>query len=166
MKIPKPEPVVLVDTREQAPLRITAFPVEVATLPVGDYGIKGFSDWARPEFIIERKSLDDLVGSLTAGRERFWKECEKLRQFRFRALVIEALPGEVEFHQYRSTVSPASIFGSLRALEVRHGIHVLWCKDADGAAHEVEGLVRVFIRGIEKDFRSLLATPEPEEVLV
>jgi len=146
---------VLIDTREQTPLPITAYPVERATLPVGDYGIAGFSDWSNPQFVIERKSLDDLVGSLTTGRDRFMRECEKLRQFRFRALVIEALEGEVQFHHYRSAVLPQAILQSLAALQVRAGLHVIWAGTPEGAARAVERLVRQFIRGVEKDYRRL-----------
>jgi len=144
---------ILVDTREQAPLDITAFPTERATLPVGDYGIAGFSDWTNPAFIIERKSLDDLVGSLTTGRERFMREVERLRQFRFHALVVEALEAEVSFHHYRSDATPQSILQSLAALQVRCDLHVLWCADAERTARCVERLVRQFVRGIEKDYR-------------
>lgn len=88
----KATPVVLIDTREQCPLPITAYPVERTGLPVGDYGIKGFSDWENPRFIVERKSLADLCGSLSNDRERFMREIEKLRQFAFRAIVIEDSP--------------------------------------------------------------------------
>ena len=43
---------IIIDTREQQPLKIEAYPVEVESLPVGDYGIKGLSDWGNPAFII------------------------------------------------------------------------------------------------------------------
>ncbi len=150
------EPTVLQDSREQLPLDLT-YPVEIVGLPCGDYGVRGFSDWGNPAFIVERKSLDDLIGSLTSGRERFWKECLKLRQFAFRAILIEAYPGEVEMHQYRSRCLPQSVFGSLAALQVRMGLHVIWAGDRDRAARELERLVRVFCSGISKDWKRLQA---------
>ncbi len=146
---------VVVDTREQAPLDITDYPTERATLPVGDYGIAGFSDWDNPAFIVERKSLDDLVGSLTTGRDRFIRECEKMRAFRFHALVIEAREEDVTCHRYQSAATPQSVLQTLCALQVRAGLHILWCADPDGAARAVERLVRQFVRGIEKDYRRL-----------
>jgi len=89
-------PTILIDTREQTPLAFDRrFPTERATLPVGDYGVRGFSDWSNPAFVIERKTLDDLCGSLGTGRERFLREVERMRQFRFRALVIEAHKDQV-----------------------------------------------------------------------
>ena len=92
-----PQPTILIDTREQRPLPVTAYPVETVGLPCGDYGLRGFSDWTCPQFIVERKTLDDLVQSLTHDRDRFDREVMKMRQFGFRALLIEGLQREVEF---------------------------------------------------------------------
>jgi ERCC4-type nuclease len=149
---------ILIDTREQLPLEITAYPVEAATLPVGDYGVKGFSDWTNPKFIVERKSVADLVGSLTQGRERFMKEVELLRRFQFAAIVVEGAEGDVERGDYQSKATPQSILASLDAIIVRTNIHVFWCGTPAGAARKVEGLVRQFVRGIEKDYRKLAVT--------
>lgn len=148
--------IIQIDTREQAPLSIQRFPIERIGLPCGDYGIKGFSDWTRPAWICERKSLNDLAGSLGKDRERFMREIEKLRQFAFRALVIEATQADVEAHAYRSDISPASILGTLDALAVRAGLHVFWCGDAQGAARKVESLAEKFVRGLIKDYQSLV----------
>ena len=126
-------PTILIDTREQNPLRFGNLPSERATLPVGGYGVRGFSDWENPAFIIERKNLEDLCHRLGKDRERFLRECEKMRAFRFKALVIEAVQDQVELAQYRS-------------LPV-------------GAARKVESLAAMFARGIEKDFRRLAFVP-------
>ena len=58
---------------------------------------------------------------------------------------------------YRSRATPKSLLASLAAIEVRMGIHILWCGDSDGAARRVEGLVRQFARGILKDAKRLEA---------
>lgn len=156
--MPEPMPTILVDTREQAPLPIEAHPVERVTLPVGDYGIAGFSDWDNPAFVVERKSLDDLVQSLTHGRARFEREVLKLRQFRFRALLIEAEQVQIEIGLYRSAVTPKALLQSLAAFQVRHNLHVLWAGSADGAARTLERLVRQFVRRIVKDAKRLEKT--------
>ena len=51
-------PVLLVDTREQRPLRFSHLPAESATLYTGDYSVKGLEEY----FAVERKSLADLAG--------------------------------------------------------------------------------------------------------
>ncbi|GMV90530.1 MAG: hypothetical protein AMXMBFR82_03080 [Candidatus Hydrogenedentota bacterium] len=150
-----PSPIVQVDTREQSILPIEAYRLETVTLPVGDYGIRGFSDWNNPRFIVERKSLDDLVSSLTGERDRFMREIEKLRQFGFRAILVEGLEAEIHFRQYRSLARPQSILASLAAIQTRANVHVIWCGDPTGAARSLERLVRQFVRGIEKDAKRL-----------
>jgi DNA excision repair protein ERCC-4 len=156
-------PVIQIDTREQQPLRISAYATETVALPAGDYGIKGFSDWTNPAFIVERKSLPDLIGSLTTGRERFMKVIERMRAYRFAALVIEAEQVEVEIHQYQSATKPQSVLQSLAAIQTRANVHVIWCGNPDGAARCVERLVRQFVRGVEKDYKRL-ARAEREAV--
>ena len=151
----KLEPTIVIDTREQTPLEISAYPTERDGLPVGDYGIRGFSDWGNPAFIIERKSLPDLCGTLGKGRERFMREVEKLRQFGFRALLIEGTPFEAEANLAGSGLHPNALFATLDALAVRAGLHIIWAGDPAGAARQVEGLVRQFVRGIEKQLKAL-----------
>ena len=118
------QPTILVDTREQTPLDIRS-PFEVTGLPIGDYGVKGFSDWNNPAFIVERKTLDDLVASLTSGRERFMREIEKMRQFKFAVIIVEAYESEILRWDYQSKATPQSILQSLAAIQVRAGVHVI-----------------------------------------
>jgi DNA excision repair protein ERCC-4 len=153
----KTTPTILIDSREQLPLDIQGFPTEVIGLPVGDYGIKGFSDWNNSRFIVERKSLDDLVGSLTQGRERFFKECEKMRQFQTAILLIEGMPNDIELETYRSRAKGSSIQGSIAALQVRANLQVVWGGGHTGAARALERLVRVFVSGVERDYRRLVS---------
>lgn len=80
---------VLVDTREQQPWTfhgLTAggknpsrliVPRKVATLETGDYSIEGRH---HNRFAIERKSADDLVGSVCGGHARFEREHERMAE--------------------------------------------------------------------------------------
>lgn len=60
--------VVIIDTREQLPYNFT-FESTRATLKTGDYSLAGLESVVS----IERKSLDDFVGCITTGRDRFEK---------------------------------------------------------------------------------------------
>lgn len=132
-------PVIYQDTREQRPLNCAEFlPVVVKTLVSGDYSI-GSPD--QPEglgleldFAIERKSLPDLIGSLTRDRERFERELHRLRGFAFARLLITACPAQVKAHQYRSEAKPAAILASLSAMECRYNVPVIWIADEREAA--------------------------------
>ncbi|MBB1482888.1 ERCC4 domain-containing protein [Tessaracoccus sp. MC1865] len=59
-----------VDTRERYAWKFTQQQVTTVkeALPVGDYGVKVDGTWAA---VVERKSLEDLAGSLTSGKLRF-----------------------------------------------------------------------------------------------
>jgi len=61
--------IIKTDSREQLPYEFKS-PSEVGTVLVGDYSISGLED----HISIERKSIDDLIGCLTTGRERFKRE--------------------------------------------------------------------------------------------
>jgi ERCC4-type nuclease len=150
-----PDLTILVDTREQNPLDIRAYPTRRETLETGDYGLAGFSSLENPAFILERKSIPDLCASLGRERERFLREVERMRAFRFRGLVIEGEEEAIRADAYRSAIAPASVLSTLDALSVRAGLHVFWCGDAAGAARRVERLARLFARGIQKDFERL-----------
>jgi len=126
---------VLVDTREQTPWKFSeACTVERVTLGEGDYSIAGYTDRVR----VERKSLGDLVGSITVGRERFTAECQRLTAFRFRALIIEATFEDVEAHAYRSETTPKSVLGSVFSLFVDYGLPAFWCRNSKGAVQWAE----------------------------
>ncbi len=121
--IPRPcnGPVIVIDTREQLPWAFT-LPTVVRGLPVGDYSIEGHET----EVAIERKSLSDLVGSVTFGRARFWRELEKLAAYRLRAVVVEASVGDVLAGAYRSKAVPWAILTSALAITVDLDIPVIW----------------------------------------
>jgi DNA excision repair protein ERCC-4 len=129
------ELVIICDTREQRPWKFSEFTrVERATLPNGDYSLRGFTD----RVACERKSISDLIGSITVGRERFLAECQRLTAYQFRALVIEASIEDVEAHAYRSETLPKSVLGSVFSLFVDYGLPAFWCRNSKGAAQWCE----------------------------
>lgn len=138
---PKPRPYVLIDTREQRPLRFVpelGVDCGAATLPTGDYSVRGFTHL----IALERKSIGDLVNTLSHGRERFEAELDRLAEYRFKAILIEADQCDVEGHAYRSNMLPKSVLGSLRAFAWRWGVPHFWCTDPRGAAEHVAWCAR------------------------
>ena len=57
-------PLIIIDNREQTPLTFQHFSSRRGTLQSGDYSLAGHEG----RFTVERKSVADLIGSLTAGR--------------------------------------------------------------------------------------------------
>jgi DNA excision repair protein ERCC-4 len=147
---PKPRPYVLIDTREQRPLRFApdlGVDCGVASLPAGDYSVRGFTHL----IALERKSISDLVQTLSQGRERFENELDLLAQYRWKAIIIEADQADVEGHAYRSNMLPKSVLGSLRAFYMRWGVPHFWCTDPRGVAE----LVAWFARRLEEKHADL-----------
>lgn len=134
-----PMPVVLVDTREQMPFSFSRFPnwisgEERCTLPVADYSVKGMEDL----LALERKSLSDLIGTLMHQRERFFTMCEKLANYRWRALIVEASYEDVKSPYSSEFIEahPNGVSGSLDALEAKFGIPVIYTSQNRSLAEE------------------------------
>ena len=126
-KIPKPT--ILVDTREQLPFEFLNVPnwiekTKKKKLDVGDYSIEGMED----QIALERKTLTDLITTLMQHRKRFFKLCEKLTKYRWRALLIEATYEDVKspYDDLNTIAHPNAVSGSLDALEARFGIPVIY----------------------------------------
>jgi len=135
---------IVIDTREQAPLDFAAWPEvspERGTLRVGDYSLAGLED----RFAIERKSLPDLVASVTTHRERLERELQTLRGYDLAAIVVEADMGQVLRHGYRSHATPDSVLQSLAAFLVRYRTPTLWAGSPQGSAYMVRALARHYL---------------------
>ncbi len=122
---------IIIDRREQVMLPFAEnVRTERGTLYSGDFSVKGLEHLIS----IERKSLNDAIGSLTSGRERFERELHRLRGFRFRRLLVVGARADIERGNYRSKASPKSILASLNAFEVRYDIPVVFASERDAAA--------------------------------
>ena len=136
-KIPKS--IVLVDTREQLPLSFTRFPNWIAEtkkqkLYVGDYSVQGMEHL----LMLERKSLTDLITTLMQQRKRFFKSCERLAQYRWRALLVEASYEDIKspYDEECTKAHPNAVSGSLDALEAKFGIPVIYTSQYRPLAEE------------------------------
>ena len=135
-----PKPVVLVDTREQMPFDFSRFPNWIAgekrkALRVGDYSVEGMEEL----LILERKSLSDLISTLMQNRVRFFAGCQKMAQYRWRALLVEASYEDIKtvHHDELCTQAhPNAVSGTLDALEVKFGIPVIYTSQFRPLAEE------------------------------
>ncbi len=127
-------PVLLVDTREQKPLRFSHLPAEPATLYTGDYSVRGLEE----VFAVERKSLADLAGSLTRERDRFMREMHRLRGYRFPYLLAIGDDMELSRLQAQGRLKLQQVEHSLRAIQSRYGVHVERAYTEEQAARMVE----------------------------
>lgn len=126
LKVTRP---IIVDTREQTP-----WPFHLLTpdkgyhlsggtvrrkLDTGDYSLEGLESFVG----IERKSLSDLVGSLSHGRERFEREMERARDdIEHFFLVVEGSFKDIARWEYPSRMAPSSVVGSMLSLHFDYGV--------------------------------------------
>lgn len=156
-----PEPLtIVVDSREQRPWTFGGYPVAVvrAGLRSGDYSLAGHEG----EIALERKSLDDLVQSLSHGRDRFEREVERLSAMSFAAVLVEASAQDVVERKYKSEMLPQSVLQSAFAWMVRYKVPVLWCGSRPHAEYTAFGLLAKFKRHAESRRAEVLAVAELE----
>ena len=124
----------IVDSREQAPYDFTPPKRRefddggtlVLGLKEGDYSVS--LDGAPPLSVrLERKSVGDLFGVVGFGRERFEKELQRLRQYQFRALIIESSASEILRGYDRSQIPGHVVLASLLGWAIQFDVHVLFC---------------------------------------
>lgn len=128
---------IIVDTREQYPwtfhnLTTMTYRFHVSssrgTLKQGDYAIEGMESM----LAIERKSMEDLFGTLSTGRDRFARELERIQQdHRMGAVVVEASWEMISSPQryrsnWRSKLLPQSVVGTVQSWMIRYP-RVHWC---------------------------------------
>ena len=151
---------IIVDTREQSPYPFTRWPdVEVVrnALQTGDYSLPGLEHHAA----VERKSLSDLVGSLSQGRDRFERELARGAALRRFWLVIEATAEDVARHRYKSKMNPVAVLQSLAAFEVRYGVRVVWAGGRDAGEYLTYSLLSKYRKELELDLAACIETAPP-----
>jgi DNA excision repair protein ERCC-4 len=130
-------PVIAVDSREQDRLKFTHLESKVVGLFTGDYSL--YKNELRA--CIERKSIADLIGSISVGRERFERELIRMRGYPFRRLVIIGDRSDIEEHRYRSRMLPKAILHTLAAYEIRFEVPVSWFPTPEAAGRQVESWI-------------------------
>lgn len=99
----------IVDSREKTPLDLSPIQSKVGTLTTGDYSVFGLE----MHISVERKSLPDIVSCCGSERDRFSKEIKRLLAYSVRAVVIEASWDDIKAGDWRSSLTPNHVIGSI-----------------------------------------------------
>ncbi len=130
---------IIVDTREQQPW---VFPDELAvvqrgTLNAGDYALNG-----DPLFAIERKSMDDFLGTVSSGWDRFGRELERMAGHVARVVVVEGCIMQIVDGQHNHPcLSGKFIFKRIAQLTL-HRVSVLFADNPVSAAGIAYSILR------------------------
>jgi ERCC4-type nuclease len=116
--------IIVIDTRESDPLfhyggRLKkGIPVIRKKLEYGDYALQGFTDG----FVVERKKHGDLYGSLGKGRERFYRELDRMSTAERPYIMVEGTESDILQSFKYSRMHPNVIRQSIASIEMTRGI--------------------------------------------
>lgn len=132
--------IVLVDTSEQVPWTFDEQGITTTrtSLETGDYSLPGYET----RVAIERKSLDDWVGTVMRERGRFYRELERLRTFEFSCVIIEGSLRQIMSQNYKSRAEPKSVLGFIAEISVAQRVPVY----LGGSRAEAQLLAGAFLR--------------------
>lgn len=124
---------IIIDTRES---QAWAFPdylvtAKRGTLPTADYALAGDS-----QFAIERKSVNDFVGTVSTGWARFCNELDRmiLAHFPARIVIVEGTLSEILEGKYdHPRIPPQFVFSRIATLALQ-GVTVLFADNPISAA--------------------------------
>jgi DNA excision repair protein ERCC-4 len=138
--------VCVIDSREQTPLDLSPLVVVTKKLDAGDYSIVGLES----RVAIERKTMSDLIGTLTFGRERFERELDRLASYERALILVEGDLSDVIEGRYRSTVRPQCIVGSFASFFARWGVTTVFV----GNRRNAQIMARAFLQKCAKHLGS------------
>jgi len=149
--VQKNDYVIVADTREQLPLFTINTKCIVKKLDFGDYSLVGHEK----DFAIERKSLPDLLQTLTSGHKRFKEELKRASEAKYFAIVVDGSYTAMETKAYpnawRSKVKGHQVTAIAHMIHMKYRIPIHWCKDRNDSKRLIRGLMRTYLRLIEKE---------------
>ena len=188
MKPKETEFVIVVDSREQKPLKFKRDTITKG-LPTADYSIEGYED----TICIELKRVTDLIGTCDGAKRKgspdsrrvvFRRELERMQSFQFYAIVIAGTESDVMYEceklyktQYkgymakkrrgikcrpplRPEVRHLSVMGSLRSFRCDFNAHWYFLKSEAKVAEWIEEQFEYFMRHKPKAGGDLLTKGE------
>lgn len=121
---------IIVDTREQLPLWEPGLKVIRRKLLVGDYTTEALES----SFCIERKSGQDLYGSILQGHVRFRKELVRAKVNSIKLVIfVECCRQDFIDKKFpggnRRLCSGETLGKIIDTIAARHNIEIVWCND-------------------------------------
>ncbi len=140
---------IVIDTREQTPWGFEGYETERRGLKEGDYSIIGYEDEVR----IERKSVPDIVGTISRRRRPFERELERLQAIPYTFVLIEGSWATTQKYCASQTqYNPKSLDNSILTFQMRYPrTQWLWRPNRYYAAVTAEKLFDLFYRKFRSD---------------
>jgi ERCC4-type nuclease len=144
---------VIIDNKEQKPLE---FKNSVSKhMKTGDYSIlyRGI-DYSN-KIALERKSIADLISTLSSGHKRFKKELERALNLEYFAIIIEGPYFDVLHKNYSgarfSKMPGYTITSILFTLHVKYDINVFFAQNRNESKAIMQELMRAYLKQKERE---------------
>jgi len=144
---------IIVDSREQRPL-FTKNIIKKG-LKTGDYSFvfeeKDYSDIV----VFERKSVTDIVGTLTRGHERFSRELERARSIKHFFIIVDesyyklrtlTFKGSEYLNKKKLSYTVATVRKIVQTLRVKYGVQIIFCDTRTESKLVIKELIEAFLR--------------------
>jgi len=115
--------VIIIDTREQRPYDFGDIKAEKKKLDSGDYSVAGFED----RIAIERKTVEDLIGTFIKRREAFYAELRRLQDYDATCIIVEGSLKDIYGKKYVSSISPIAVMGTIMHILIEMKIPIHFC---------------------------------------
>lgn len=151
---------IVIDTREQNPFGFSGDPyrntvVETRALETGDYSISGLER----HVAVERKSLQDLVGCLGKGRDRFKRELVRARALDAFCVIVEGPLVEIAEGRYRGELNPHSACQSISSFTANLGIPFMFAGTRNLAEYMTWSFLHQYLLGCQKKLAQVFDLP-------
>lgn len=143
---------IIVDTREQLGLdfsKMKGIESVRTKLDAGDYSLAGYEN----QISFERKSVQDLVGTLIGGHERFLREMERWNDYEEKYILVEHTPTILYTYCLKHGWEKKfdTIIQSLLAYAHHYQVHVRFCKDRKDMANYIARKGKEFLERKESE---------------
>lgn len=153
---------VIIDTREKNPWELTSSSIREVSyegIKTGDYTVRGLEG----VLCIERKkSVAELAQNI--NQKRFKNELERMREFRWKYLLLEAdLQEVIDFPKgadlppkvlEKIRVSGAYLLKCINRMESKYGVHFIFCGNRYNASWVATNLMKEAVQTIEDETKN------------
>lgn len=131
---------ILIDTREQNPLKFKGCKVRLTTLKSGDYSLYGYTSIVA----IERKSITDFFSSfaISKNKERVTKEFERLSKIPHWFLVVEGTYTQIKNGIKYSRASGKDLIDHVYSLVLKYGGQLIFANGRTEASEIIQSIFK------------------------
>lgn len=137
--------IILTDTREQMPYR---FPnTKICTLEYGDYTVEYEGKSYLDKICIERKgSMSELFSLSGTGRERFCRELEKMKDVKFKYMLIESDYLSIVNDQPPGLLPASNVYATIFSFMIKYQITPLFFNSHANCRNALYKILQFYVK--------------------